>query len=60
MSVVSDAARQTDGPYGTALLPRDLTEEQLAAAPVVASADALVIDDLSADEYEEFVAALSS
>jgi len=58
---VSDAVHQQAGrPRGAGLLPPDLTEQELAAAPVVASADALVIDDLSAEEYEAFVAALSS
>lgn len=58
---VSDAAdRQTDAPHGTALLPSDLTDEQLAAAPVLASIDALLIEELSEDEDEAFAAALDS
>jgi hypothetical protein len=42
------------------LLPRDLTPEQLAGAPVLGSVDALVIDGLTDDEYDAFIAALSS
>ena len=58
---VSDAAdRQPESPHGTALLPRDLTDEQLAAAPVLASIDALLIEELSEDEDEAFAAALDS
>ena len=58
---VSDAAdRQHDAPNGTALLPSDLTDEQLAAAPVLASIDALLIEELSEDEDEAFAAALDS
>lgn len=55
---VSDADRQHDAPHGTALLPSDLTDEQLAAAPVLASVDALLIEELSEDEA--FAAALDS
>ena len=48
---VSDAAnRQHGSPHGTALLPSDLTDEQLDAAPVLASIDALLIEELSEDE----------
>jgi hypothetical protein len=49
-----------DRPHGTSLLRRDLTSEELAAAPVLASADALLIEDLTADEDDAFFAALSS
>jgi hypothetical protein len=49
-----------DRAQGTSLLPRDLTAEDLAAAPVLASADALLIEDLTADEDDAFSAALSS
>jgi hypothetical protein len=42
------------------LLARDLTEEELAAAPVLASVDDLVIEGLTDDEHDSFVAALSS
>jgi hypothetical protein len=56
---VSDAAdRQHDAPHGTTRLPSDLTDEQLAAAPVPASIDALLIEELSEDEDEAFAAAL--
>lgn len=56
---VSDVARhQDEGPHGTALLPRDLTEEQLAAVPVLGSIDTLLIEELSDDEDDAFAAAL--
>jgi hypothetical protein len=61
MADVSDAADNRDeAPHGTALLPRDLTEEQLAAAPVLASLDDLLIDGLAQDEDDAFAAALRS
>jgi len=40
------------------LLPDDLTEEQLDAAPVLASIDTLLLEDLSEDEDDAFAAAL--
>jgi hypothetical protein len=56
---VSDAAHDhDDAAHGTSLLPSDLTEDQLAAAPVLASIDALVIEELSEDEDNAFAAAL--
>ena len=58
---VSDAAdRPDEAPHGTALLPPDLSEDQLATAPVLTSVDALVIEELAADEDEAFAAALVS
>ncbi len=37
---VSNAAdRQDDAPHGTALLPDDLSEDELSAAPVLTSID---------------------
>lgn len=58
---VSDLARNSDdAPKGTSLLPRPLTDNELAAAPVLASADALLIDDLTDDEDDAFAAALAS
>ncbi len=58
---VSDAAdRQQESPDGTALLPSDLTDEQLANAPILASIDTLLIEGLSEDEDEAFAAALDS
>jgi hypothetical protein len=58
---VSDAAdRQQESAHGSPLLPSDLTDEQLAAAPVLASIDTLLIEDLSEDEDEAFAAALDS
>jgi hypothetical protein len=60
MSSVSDAASHDDYPRGSGLLPRDLSEAELAAAPVLATVDALLIDDLTAGEDEAFGTALSS
>ncbi|MDH4074912.1 MAG: hypothetical protein OEW29_03160 [Acidimicrobiia bacterium] len=58
---MSNAARHADEvPQGLALLPGDLTEEQLLAAPVMVSIDALLIEDLDEDEDEAFAAALGS
>jgi hypothetical protein len=54
------ADRQHDAPHGTAPLPSDLTDDQLAAAPVLASVDALLIEELSKHEDEAFAAALES
>jgi hypothetical protein len=59
--VVSDAVRPSgEAPHGTSLLPADLTDEQLGAAPVLASVDALLIEGLSEDEDDAFAAALES
>lgn len=52
--------RDLHGPQGADLLPRDLTDEELAAAPVLVSLDALLIDELTDDEDDAFAAALSS
>ena len=41
-------------------LPGDLTDAQLVAAPVLGSVDALLIDDLSAEEADAFFAAIDS
>jgi len=58
---VSDAVQHSgEAPHGISLLPADLTEDQLAAAPVLASIDALLIEELSEDEDEAFAAALGS
>ena len=61
MFAVSDAA-DTVGhpPHGTGLLPSDLTDDQLAAAPALVSIDTLLIAELSEDEDEAFAAALDS
>ncbi|HUP70782.1 MAG TPA: hypothetical protein VM142_13350 [Acidimicrobiales bacterium] len=48
-----------DAPHGTSLLPRELTEDQLAAAPVLASLDSLLIEELSEAEDGAFAAAIS-
>lgn len=58
---MSDAAHPTDeAPHGSALLRSDLTDDQLAEAPVLASIDNLLIEDLSEDEDDAFAAALGS
>lgn len=57
MSTASDDIEQV--PHGTSLLPRDLTESELAAAPVLVSADALLVEGLTDDEDDAFAAALS-
>lgn len=54
------APDQGDAPHGTALLPGDLTADELAAAPVLPLADVLVIEDLTNDEDEAFAFALRS
>lgn len=54
------APDQRDVSHGTALLPRDLTADELAGAPVLPSADVLVIEDLTNDEDEAFASALRS
>jgi len=58
--VSNAASHHHDRPQGTNLLPRDLTDEEFAAAPVLTSADVLFIDGLSGDEDDAFAAALSS
>jgi hypothetical protein len=58
--VSSAAHHDHEGPHGTSLLPRDLTDDELAAAPVLASLDALLIDELTVEEDDAFAAALSS
>ncbi|HMS88560.1 MAG: hypothetical protein KA758_08740 [Acidimicrobiales bacterium] len=58
---MSDAAhRRDETPRGTLLLPADLNQDQLASAPVVASLDTLLIDDLTDDEDDAFAAALDA
>jgi len=59
MEAVSDAAHETgNSPLGVASLPEDLTEEQLAAIPILESVDSLVIEELSEAEADAFAAAL--
>jgi hypothetical protein len=61
MARMSDAAHSAEEAHpGVGLLPPDLTEEQLAAAPVLASVDALLIEDLEEEQDEAFAAALAS
>jgi len=61
METVSDPAHgDSDGPQGLSTLPRDLTEEELRHAPVLASADLLVMDDLTEEEFEAFDQAIHS
>jgi hypothetical protein len=58
---MSQAAQRDDQvPHGTSLLPRDLDEAQLAAAPTLGSVDALLIDDLTVEEDDAFFAAIGS
>jgi len=59
---VSNTAREHDetAPRGTSLLPRDLTPAQLRSAPVLASVDSLVINELTDEEYDAFLAAVRS
>jgi hypothetical protein len=58
---VSDVAHPKDmAAHGTSLLSSDLTEDQLAAAPVMTSVDALLIDGLSEEEDDAFAAAIAS
>jgi hypothetical protein len=45
-------------PHGISLLPRDLTADELTSAPVLASIDTLLIDDLSDEEDDAFAAAV--
>jgi hypothetical protein len=49
----------SDNPHGLDLLPRDLTADELASAPVLDSLDELLLD-LTDDEDEAFAAALAS
>lgn len=59
--VVSDAVRASgEAPHGTSLLPADLTDDQLEAAPMLYSIDDLLIEELSEDEDDAFAAALES
>jgi hypothetical protein len=58
---VSNAANHDhEWPYGASLLPQDLSDAELAAAPVLVSVDSLLIEDLTDNEDELFAAALSS
>jgi len=58
---MSDLAHSDDdAPRGLSTLPPGLTEQQLRDAPVLASADQLIIEDLTSEESEAFVRALNS
>jgi hypothetical protein len=59
---MSNTAHQQDesAPRGTSLLPRDLTPAQLKAPPVLASVDSLIIEEMTDEEYDAFLAALRS
>ncbi|MGY6501676.1 MAG: hypothetical protein ACXIVQ_12410 [Acidimicrobiales bacterium] len=58
---MSDAAHHHgETARGTSQLPDDLTEDQLASAPVMVSLDSLLIDDLTDDEDNDFAAALDA
>ncbi|CAN5637913.1 hypothetical protein BH20ACT2_BH20ACT2_01800 [soil metagenome] len=56
---MSHPARTDDSPHGRSLTPRDLTDDQLDAAPTLASIEALVIEELSHHEDDAFAAALA-
>lgn len=57
---MSNAAQSRgDVPHGTSQLPRDLTPAELAAAPILAGIDVLLIDELSDEEDNAFAAALN-
>ena len=57
---VSDAAAYDhDVPHGTGLLPRDLTDEEAAALPALESLEQLEIEDLTDEEYKNFIVAIS-
>ena len=57
---VSDAAAsQGHRGHGVSLLPDDLTEQQLDAAPLLDSVDDLLIEGLTDDEDEAFARALT-
>ena len=61
MGDVSDAAHPHDeAAHGTSLLPADLSETQLASAPVLVSVDTLLITELSEAEDDAFAAALDA
>lgn len=56
---MSEAARtHHPSPPGTGLLPKRLSEAEIDDAPVLASLDDLVIEDLGDDEYRRFLDAL--
>ena len=56
---MSNAAQNHhDWPTGTGSLPSDLTDDDLDAAPALASADVLLIDGLTDDEDNAFADAL--
>ena len=58
---MTDAVRPSgETPHGTLLLPADLSDDQLDAAPVLDSIDSLLIEELSEDEDDAFAAALES
>ena len=50
--------RPDEVPHGVAFLANDLTDEQLAAAPVLRSIETLVIEGPSAKEDDVFAAAV--
>lgn len=61
VAVVSDAAHpHDDGPTGTSLLPPRMSAEQIATSPPVDDLDALLIDDLTTDEFNAFLDAINA
>ena len=57
---MSTARHRDYGPHGTSLLPHDLTARVLAGVPVIDDLDALVIEDLTDEEYKAFLGAITS
>jgi hypothetical protein len=61
MAGVSEAADDPDDfPHGTSQLASDLTDDQLDAALLLASLDALLMEELSRDEDNAFAVALTA
>ena len=57
---MSDGMPHREGLRGLTLLPRDLTPDEIANAPVLGSLDDLLIDDLTAEEYQAYLDALDA
>lgn len=57
---MSDGAQHEKASKGLSLLPRDLTPEEIANAPVLESLDDLLIEDLTDEEYQASLDALDS
>lgn len=57
---MSEFARSDKAPCGLSTLPPGLTEQQLHDAPVLVSADQLIIEDLTEEEFKAFDRAVNS